>query len=124
MSSEIIESTLLALPTRWVRKFVSVQCEAKLFASFARWLAGRACIPAESGQINIKCSESPLRFADISVLDLSEDAFRVLEGLLQWNLNHANAIEAFSPLDLDVNRKNCNMCLADIALREFVLNSH
>ena len=60
-----------ALSFRW-------RCsEIKLFASVAKWLAGRACMPANNGQVNTNCSDVLLRFGDMSVLNLSEDAFRV-----------------------------------------------
>ena len=73
----MIERTLLAFPSLLFRKFVSVHSEIKLFASVAKWLAGRACMPANKGQVNTNCSDVLLRFGDMSVLNLSEDAFRV-----------------------------------------------
>src|SRR5215469_7669577 len=120
MSREMMERTLLAFPSRWFRKLVSVDSETKLFASLAKWLAGRACMPADKGQLNTNCSAALLRSGDMSVLELSEDAFRILESFLKRHLNNVHAIKALAFLDFDIDGENCDLGLANVAVGKFV----
>ena len=52
VSVPINDSALLALPLRSVRRLCHSMCEVKVLHCVSMWLAGRACTPLGSSQVN------------------------------------------------------------------------
>src|SRR5215831_13102061 len=119
----MIPSTLFALATNPFRRFVMLQSETNWFATSAKWLAGRACNPLGSEQENSYCNEG-LDLCVISPLDLEKNILWILQRFLQRDLNDFHAMESLPFFDLNIDRKDRDMRLPNIALRKFVLDSH
>src|ERR1700722_6846185 len=122
-SAEMIARTLFRLATEPVRRFVKKHSEVNSFAASAKWLAGRACKPADKEHTNANSSDA-LALCVISGLELCENAMGILQRFLQWYLNYFDSIKSFALFYCNVDGKNCELGLADIVLCQPVFDAH
>src|SRR5579872_5618480 len=86
---------------------------------------GTFVVDSKSALCSAQCFQELWKYSSTRVMtDFCKNATRVPDNFLNWSFNDHNVLKAFSLFDFDIDRKNYNLCLADIAFRQLVFNAH